>query len=66
MNCEIGLHLDFDVDENGAPSGCPGLEHFASDVNIGNSCQIVYSKTPGSRVRGETRLCRTCWISTSI
>jgi len=45
LNCDIGLYLDFNVDERGIPSGCTGLEHFNSSV--GNPCQIVWSSLPG-------------------
>ena len=50
MNCEIGLLFDFDVDENGIPSGCPGFEHFSADV--GNPCQIDWAKDPTMGQRG--------------
>jgi hypothetical protein len=51
MNCEIGLYLDFNVEENGSPSGCAGLEHFAAAM--GDPCQIVWSKEPGTNRKGE-------------
>lgn len=28
LPCEMGFYLDFDVDSNGIPSGCPGFENF--------------------------------------
>merc|ERR1719464_2547583 len=28
LPCEIGLYLDFNVNESGLPSGCPGFENF--------------------------------------
>ena len=36
MNCEMGLYLQFDV-ENGIPKNCPGLEDFTTEnFPIGN------------------------------
>lgn len=36
LNAEIGLVIDFEVDDNGYPYGCPGFEEFNYESIIKN------------------------------